>query len=277
MAPKESTVELSTTSINSLPTEITVFDKKRGGIVQWVQKRLSKKNANKASTAVVVKPDDEQATPKEAPVPEPKPAKRQSVKTSFCKKKSLPEIYQGREWSIHTPIPYTQMDAEDVSFKKVDDVMTSWAKVKGIPNYLRVAGELLMKKMFELDPAFRTKFGFDVNCDWNDPAVCQNPRFIMHGIALVAAFDKAVDFLGPDLEPLELEVADLGRRHVAMGALPEHFPLVGEALFYTLEQALGEEEFNDKLKKSWTKVYHFLAYHLIMGLLSELSERQNAV
>lgn len=125
--------------------------------------------------------------------------------------------------------------------------------------------------MFELDPAFRTKFGFSKDADWNDPSVYKHPRFVTHGIALVAAFDKAIDFLGPDLEPLEMELQDLGRRHTRMSALPEYWPIVGEALFFTLEQALGED-FNEEIKKSWSVVYHFLAYHMIKGLLLELTE-----
>ena len=60
--------------------------------------------------------------------------------------KKLPALYQGRQWSQDMPIPYTPIRSEDVTFGQVVDVMTSWSKVAQIPNYLSVAGELLLRK-----------------------------------------------------------------------------------------------------------------------------------
>ena len=130
--------------------------------------------------------------------------------------------------------------------------------------------------MFEVEEAFRVQFGFTKDADWNDAKVYENKMFVMHGVALVIAVDKAIHFLGPDLEPLEKDLHDLGRRHIHMGAKPEYWPLVGEALFYTLEAALGDD-FTLAVRDSWTLVYHFLAYHMIQGLLQELSERSGGV
>ena len=201
-------------------------------------------------------------------------AKQQSVAFGMSHK-SLPKMYQGRQWSLDIPLPYQQLDAEDVSFKQVDHVIVSWAQLEKIPDYLTVGGVLLMRKMFELDVSFRIQYGFQENADPNDPAVYQSPQFVQSGILLLAAVDKAVDFLGPDLEPLETDLRDLGRRHIHMGALPEHWPVVGTALFHVLEQMLGDQ-FTEKIKASWDVVYHFLAYNMIIGLLSELSERQSS-
>ena len=159
-----------------------------------------------------------------------------------------------------------------MSFKHVSNVVESWEVIRRIPNFESVAGELLLRKMFEIDEAFRVQFGFNKDTDANDPAIYQDKKFVMHGVALVIAVDKAIDFLGPDLEPLEMELEELGRRHIHMGAKPEYWPLVGDALFHTLGAALGEK-FDSKLQKSWTVVYHFLAYYMIRGLLAELSER----
>ena len=131
---------------------------------------------------------------------------------------------------------------------------------------------LRQPRMFEIEEAFRVQFGFTKEADWNDPRIYENKMFVMHGVALVIAVDKAIQFLGPDLEPLEQDLHDLGRRHIHMGAKPEYWPLVGDALFYTLEAALGED-FTPRVQESWSVVYHFLAYHMIQGLLAELSER----
>jgi len=126
--------------------------------------------------------------------------------------------------------------------------------------------------MFELDPAFRTTFGFSKDADANDPVVYKNAKFLAHGQKFLSMIEKAVDCLGPDLEPLETELYDLGRRHVLMNALPEYWPTVGEALFHMLENVLGDA-FTDEVRKAWTVVYHFMAYNMIQGLLNELAKR----
>jgi len=228
---------------------------------QDTAKTSSKKSSKKSSKNNV---------PKEKSDKEPAPKSEQAKAFS---KKALPAVYQGRKWSINDPIPYKPISCEDVSFKHVSNVTESWEKVRRIPNFENVAGELLLRKMFELHKDFRLQFGFPENVDFNDPKVYKDKKFIMHGASLVVAVDKAIDYLGPDLEPLEMELEELGSRHVHMGAKPEHWPLVGDALFHVLEVGLGKEVFNDKLKKSYKVVYHFLAYYMIRGLLQELSSR----
>jgi len=277
MAPKEMTNDFSTSS-DSIPSEISCqkTTKQAGvkGAIMWVRKRWNK---NEQSTKIIpeqTKPSQPTKQPEQPPKLMKSPESKPMTEFLMKKQKSLPEKYNDRTWSLDMDLPYEQIDAEDVSFKQVDLVMRSWAKVEIIPNYLQVGGDLLMRKMFELDPAFRVQFGFQEDSDPNDPAVYESPQFIQHGIALTAAVDKAIHFLGPDLEPLELDLRDLGRRHIFMGAFPEHWPLVGIALFHVLEQALGDQ-FTEKVQNSWKVVYHFLAYNMIMGLIAELSERQN--
>jgi len=233
--------------------------------VQPVKGKSSKKNNKKKTKSSTTKTDTS------APVKKEKKDKPNTKTVPV--KKELPDMYKGRVWSVDDPIPYDPISCEDVSYKHVARVVESWEVIRKIPNFESVAGELLLRKMFELNPAFRVQFGFTEDADWNDPKVYQDKKFMMHGIALVVAVDKAVDFLGPDLEPLELELEDLGRRHIHMCAKPEYWPEVGEALFYALGLALGDD-FDDKLKKAWTVVYHFLAYYMIRGLLLELSERR---
>lgn len=45
----------------------------------------------------------------------------------------------------------------------------------------------------------------------------------------------------------------------------EHFPIVGEALLHTLEQALGDE-FTTEVREAWTAVYHFITKHMTDGM-----------
>jgi hemoglobin-like flavoprotein len=50
----------------------------------------------------------------------------------------------------------------------------------------------------------------------------------------------------------------LGVRHARYGVLPEHYPLVGQALLGTLEQALGAA-FTREVRDAWVTVYQALA------------------
>jgi nitric oxide dioxygenase len=57
-----------------------------------------------------------------------------------------------------------------------------------------------------------------------------------------------------DLEALAPVVRDLARRHVGYGARPAHYPLVGEALLWTLARGLGED-FTPAARAAWEKAY----------------------
>ncbi|NEP82341.1 MAG: globin [Okeania sp. SIO3B3] len=55
----------------------------------------------------------------------------------------------------------------------------------------------------------------------------------------------------------------LGARHINYGTLPQHYPLVGEALLKTLEQYL-QQDWNSELKNAWV-----FAYEQIVQLMFE--------
>jgi nitric oxide dioxygenase len=54
----------------------------------------------------------------------------------------------------------------------------------------------------------------------------------------------------------------LAKRHVAYGARPEHYPVVGSALLWTLEKGLGEAWTSD-VKEAWTAAYGTLSGYMI--------------
>ena len=59
-------------------------------------------------------------------------------------------------------------------------------------------------------------------------------------------------------------VSGLGRRHVALGALPEHYGPVGQALLHALEHLLGDR-FTTEVKTAWTTLYLDLAAAMTSG------------
>lgn len=81
-------------------------------------------------------------------------------------------------------------------------------------------------------------FGFPEDTRYDDPKLSENARFMTKGSRLIKAIDMAASFLGPDLEPFETQLYELGWRHIAMQAQPEHWPFVGEALLCVFEDCM---------------------------------------
>ncbi len=77
------------------------------------------------------------------------------------------------------------------------------------------------------------------------------------GRKLMQTLATAVGSLGR-IDRIEQDIKSLGKRHIAYGVRKEHYAMVGQALLWTLQQALGDE-FDDEMKTAWTTVYTALA------------------
>lgn len=60
------------------------------------------------------------------------------------------------------------------------------------------------------------------------------------------------------VETIASAISNLGKRHASYGVKPEHYPPVGAALLWTLEQGLGPD-FTPPVKEAWTNAYLMLA------------------
>ncbi|MBP0018118.1 MAG: globin [Cyanobacteria bacterium SBLK] len=65
-------------------------------------------------------------------------------------------------------------------------------------------------------------------------------------------------------EKLTDALKGLGAKHVKYGALPEHYPLVGNALLTTFEQYLGQE-WTEEVKQAWVKAYGIITDLMLEG------------
>ena len=65
-----------------------------------------------------------------------------------------------------------------------------------------------------------------------------------------------------NLESVLPAASALAKRHVAYGAKPEHYPVVGSALLWTLEKGLGEAWTPD-VADAWTAAYGTLSGFMI--------------
>jgi nitric oxide dioxygenase len=65
-------------------------------------------------------------------------------------------------------------------------------------------------------------------------------------------------------EVLSNTLQGLGARHVKYGALPEHYPLVGNALLKTFEEYLGKE-WTPTVQQAWTEAYGAITALMLDG------------
>lgn len=147
-----------------------------------------------------------------------------------------------------------------VTFNDVMSVTSSWDKAKATPNFSEVAGEAILTRLFQLEPKSRALFGFR-----DDQPIRNDPKFYVHSKSMVDMLDMAVSFLGPDLEPIEEELQDLGKRHLAYGVNSDYFPVMERAVMYALESIL-DEKLTREDRGSWQVVFHFVIDNMTKGV-----------
>jgi methyl-accepting chemotaxis protein len=118
-------------------------------------------------------------------------------------------------------------------------VQTSWASVMPLASEIAT---LFYQNLFALEPTLRPLFKGDMR---------------EQGSRLVAMLDLVVGKLG-NIDVLEPELHQLGRRHAQYGVTETHYDLVGIALLQTLEQGLGSG-FTREVRAAWTVVYTLVA------------------
>jgi nitric oxide dioxygenase len=127
--------------------------------------------------------------------------------------------------------------------EQVSLVQQSFAKVAPISE---TAAELFYGRLFEIAPAVRAMFPDDMT---------EQRKKLMATLAVV------VNGLS-HLESVLPAASALAKRHVAYGAKPEHYPVVGGALLWTLEKGLGEAWTPD-VAEAWTAAYGTLSGYMI--------------
>ena len=78
---------------------------------------------------------------------------------------------------------------------------------------------------------------------------------------LIAMLATVVNGLG-DLNSILPAASALAKRHVSYGAKPEHYPVVGSALLWTLEKGLGDG-WTPEVATAWTTAYGTLSGFMI--------------
>jgi nitric oxide dioxygenase len=129
---------------------------------------------------------------------------------------------------------------------EVAAVRSSFAAVAPIADR---AGMMLFERIFELAPETRPMFADDI--------APQAARTIDAVSTLVDQLD--------DPERVTALLTGLGARHARYGVRPEHFPVVGAALLWTLEQGLGDA-FSADVRDAWSALWAIVAATMLAGL-----------
>src|SRR6201982_366484 len=108
------------------------------------------------------------------------------------------------------------------------------------------AAETFYGRLFDVAPAVKPLFRGDMT---------EQRRKLMATLAVVV---RGLS----DLPSILPAASALAIRHVSYGARREHYPVVGAALLYTLEQGLGSA-WTQEVASAWTAAYETLSGYMI--------------
>ena len=127
--------------------------------------------------------------------------------------------------------------------EQVQLVQQSFAKVGPISEQ---ASAIFYDRLFEVAPSVRAMFPDDMK---------EQRKKLMATLAVVVNGLTRIEAVLP-------AASALAKRHVAYGAKPEHYPIVGGALLWTLQKGLGEGWTPD-VAAAWTAAYGTLSTYMI--------------
>ncbi|WP_434055911.1 MAG: globin family protein [Roseibium sp.] len=127
-------------------------------------------------------------------------------------------------------------------------VQASFQKVVPISDK---AAELFYGRLFEIAPGIRSLFKSDIE---------EQGRKLMTTLGVVVNGLSDFDAVLPAAKTLAV-------RHVEYGVEPSHYPPVGAALIWTLEQGLGDA-FDDATRTAWSAAYAALSNVMIEAAYS---------
>jgi NO-binding membrane sensor protein with MHYT domain/hemoglobin-like flavoprotein len=134
---------------------------------------------------------------------------------------------------------------EAMTHEQIHRVQVTFGK---IAPFAPLAAEVFYRRLFEIAPGMRQLFPGDLTD--------QSAKFVAMLSIAVANLHK--------LDEIEPAVRDLGRRHVGYGATEFDYEPMGDALMWTLEQAL-REEFTPEARAAWQAAYDALAGAMMAG------------
>jgi hemoglobin-like flavoprotein len=162
--------------------------------------------------------------------------------------------------------------AKDAAAGKEDDgvrqmrlVQESWAVVE---RDVDAHGVKFFMRIFEIAPGALQLFSFR-----NVANVGSSPELRAHAGTVMRTVGQAVAGLS-DVQSLIPVLRSLGAAHAKYGVQPEHFPIVGQALLWTLEQGLGKL-WTPEVRDAWARTYATVQSVMEPALIAAAKESAN--
>jgi nitric oxide dioxygenase len=134
-------------------------------------------------------------------------------------------------------------EAEKMTPDQVKLVQESFAKVAPISE---TAAVLFYDRLFAVAPQVKAMFPADM---------AEQRKKLMATLSVVVNGLSNLDSTLP-------AASALARRHVSYGAKVEHYPVVGDALLWTLQKGLGDE-WTPEVANAWAAAYETLSGFMI--------------
>jgi len=146
-----------------------------------------------------------------------------------------------------------------------ETVVESWTSVMDIVEYERVIGEILFRRIFELNEDVLGLFSFGKKYAADDDDLYEDAEFVKHSTSVVETITAVVGILDSgDLTTFSSFLKSLGATHVKFLFTRARYDLVREALIGTLEMAL-DTDFTSKVKESWEEVFGAVREKMMLG------------
>ena len=123
-------------------------------------------------------------------------------------------------------------------------IKKSWTDVSKIKP--EILGDVFYTKLFYDHPELRKMFPQEMEE--------QNKKLIDMLNIIIERLEN--------LDELKGEIIAVAKRHVDYAVKPEHYDMVGSALLWTLQKALGKD-WTDELKSAWISCYTVLSGTMI--------------
>ncbi|KAM4690846.1 neuroglobin [Rhinophrynus dorsalis] len=159
------------------------------------------------------------------------------------------------------------MEKEQLSDPQKELIRESWRTVSQDQQH---HGTVLFTRLFELEPELIFLFQYN-STQFSDVQEClSSAEFTEHIRKVMTVIDAAVNNLD-SLPSLDEYLANLGRKHRAVGVKLESFNTVGESLLFTLESGLGEA-FTVDTREAWSQLYSCVVRSMSRGWHREAQE-----
>jgi len=157
------------------------------------------------------------------------------------------------------------MGLDDISYRTIAIVMDSWELARQKFACEEEVGMQILFKLFKLDPSTKQVFGFKETQDIEGNPMLRMGALI-HAASIIRMLDSILALVGPDIETLEVLLAEQGERHTRLGVKASHIPIFGDACRQALSEIIEEGKFTDAMGKAWQDLFSELSAEMLKSM-----------